>query len=268
MPGWKYIWLRVVRWALRVPPPRLHGGSLAFVPPAGKGWSVRSEAPSVRQVFPPRCVLFGARAAMSPRVRSSRLLVSAQVHLVCAPSLCPDLHEVPLVLRVPSRESLWRRATFSVIPRVLLCRRRPVVCARVRPLTTRPALFRGQIGWHCEAPRWEAERSHCGQTRSTLAWRLPIARRAFAYGQLKAPYRQECQEALQRAAKGYAQVQYVYYPVPVQAVAHIEIDDQLGTLYVYPRQRQGQTAFPTSVWVVVGRRVSDGKAVRAVWRGK
>ncbi|MCS6948905.1 MAG: hypothetical protein RMM06_00025 [Armatimonadota bacterium] len=138
----------------------------------------------------------------------------------------------------------------------------------MRALVGPPAVRSAPLFWRCSAKRWEAAQFSCTQALSALVWRLPLTRQAIPYRQLSAPYRQGCGEALQRVAQGYVQAQHVYYPVPAQAVVRIEIDETRGKLYAYPRATPHRATASACVWIVVGKRLADGRAVRAIWRGE
>jgi hypothetical protein len=274
---WEQVWLRVLTWVFVVDAPRVYGGNLAFVPPAPIPLPLRQPPPSVRCSRPAHCRV---KAVSAPaQVRTVRRLhqPQARVHAVCAPSARARLRSLSLksgcrVHQLASAVSGCRvyklvrvRATLPVSHRVLLCRCLPAVRARVRLLPRQAQTRSAKLRWQCRAQQATIQRFRSRAVRSSLVWRLPIARYAVPFEQLRAEYRRQCREALQRAAKGYARVQSVYYPVPAHAVARIEIDERIGVLYVHPRSERAD-ADVACLWVVSGMQVTDGRPVRALFR--
>lgn len=263
--GWRHRWLRVLTWALRTGQPRVYGGNLAVVPPGVAALPLRQVVAVVRRPKPLRCRVLAVPVQALPCVvrRASRPV--ARVCTVSAPSIVASQRAVSLAVRVRARKLVPIRATLAVSHRVLIGRARPAVRAQVRLLPNRARTLAAQLQWHCQAQPLTIERFRCRSVPSSLVWRLPISRRAVPFSALSAEHRRRCGDALQRAAKGYARVQSVYYPVPAHAVAQLEIDERLGVLYVYIRRGSANQS-PGCLWVVSGRRVPDGYPVRAVLR--
>jgi hypothetical protein len=92
-----------------------------------------------------------------------------------------------------------------------------------------------------------------------------MVRYALPVEGLPEAYRRQCQEALQRTAKGCARVRSVYYPVPAHAVARLEIDERLGVLYVHLRGSRADSE-DACIWVVSGVRLEDNRPVHAVMK--
>lgn len=267
-PAWQQVWQKVLLWGLRKPGLRVRGAPLAFCPPPCHAAQRLSSAPPVHQPLPTGCQVRSVHSSVQPRVRRGTARTTVAVYMAVAAADSPRAPAVALAIRARLSPSPLPRATFQAAHRVLLCWRRPAMRARVRPLARRPAVLRAPTTWRCQTRQWTVQRFHCIQRSSSRVWQLPLRRRAVPYGMLSAPYRQGCREALQRAAKGYARVQHVYYPVPAHAVARIEMEERQGILYVYPRRRSSSSAAAACVWVVIGSRLVDGVAVRAIWRGE
>lgn len=265
MSWWGQFWLRVLTWVLVVDAPEVHGGNLAFVPPAPLPLPLRLSPPSVRCSRPAKCRVNTLSAPA--RVCAIRCLSrpEARVLAACAPSVRARLRSVSVHSGCQVHQLVLVRATLPVSHRVLLCRRLPVVRARVHLLPRQAQTRSAKLRWQCRAQQATIQRFRSRAVRSSVVWRLPIARYAVPLEQLTAEYRRQCREALQRAAKGYARVQSVYYPVPAHAVARIEIDERIGVLYVHPRSERAD-ADVACLWVVSGVQVADGRPVRALFR--
>ncbi|GBC95761.1 hypothetical protein HRbin16_01555 [bacterium HR16] len=265
MSWWGCFWVRVLTWFFTAEKPAVHGGNLTFLPPAVTTIPVQCAKPSVRQPSPLRCRVAGVFARVQRCATYTLSPPTTLVHTVCAPSSVARVQAMSLRIRARSHKLVPIRATLPLSHHVLLCRYQPAVRARVHLLPKRVKAIRANVRWRCRTQQVTVERFRCQEVRSSLVWRLPIARRAVSFSGLTAEYRRRCREALQRAAKGYARVQSVYYPVPAHAVARIEIDERLGVLYVHPRKGHPDTA-PACLWVVSGVQVADGHPVRAVLR--
>ncbi len=265
MSWWGRFWVQVLTWFFTAQKPAVHGGDLAFLPPAVTAIPVHCAKPSVRQPSPLRCRVAGVFARTQRCAVYTFSAHTTWARAVCAPSSAAQVQAAPLRIHARSHKLVPMRATLPVSYRVLLCRGQPAVRARVHLLPKRVNSIRANVRWRCRTQQVTVERFRCQQVRSSLVWRLPIARRAVPFGGLTAEYRRRCREALQRAAKGYARVQSVYYPVPAHAVARIEIDERLGVLYVHPRKGRPDIA-PACLWVVSGVQLADGHPVRAVLR--
>ncbi len=277
MSWWGQFWLRVLTWVFVADAPRVHGGNLAFVPPAPIPLILQQLPPSVRCPRPAKCrvkaVSAPARACTVRRLSHPE----ARVRATCAPSVRARTRGLSLksgcrVHKLVSAESGCRvrklvpmRATLPVSHRVLLCRCLLAVRARVRLLPRQAQTRSAKLRWQCRAKQVTIQRFRSRAVRSSLVWHLPIARYAVPFEQLRTEHRRQCREALQRAAKGYARVQSVYYPVPAHAVARIEIDERIGVLYVHPRSERAD-ADVACLWVVSGVQVADGRPVRALLR--
>lgn len=263
MSWWGQFWLRVLTWAFAANAPRVYGGNLAFVPPMPIPFPLRQSPPLVRcsrpaecrvKVIPPPARNCTARRLSSPEAR---------VRAVCAPSARARVHSLMVKSRCQAHQLVLVRATLPVSHRVLLCRYQPAVRARVRLLPRQAQTVSVKLRWRCRTQRATIQRFRCKEKSSSLVWRLPLARYAVPFEELKAEHRRQCREALQRAAKGYARVQSVYYPVPAHAVARLEIDERLGVLYVHPRPVHAD-ADAACLWVVSGMQMRDGRPVRAL----
>jgi len=191
---------------------------------------------------------------------------SARIRAVCAPTTRARQHAVSLAVYIQSRKLALGAATLSITHRVLLSRHRAAVRACVRLLPKRVASRTAPAGWRCRARRVTVERFRCRSMSSSLAWRLPVARYALPVERLPLEHRRQCQDALQRVAKGYARVQSVYYPIPAHAVARIEIDERRGILYLHLRKGRAEGTAPC-LWVVSGQRLADEQPVRALLKG-
>lgn len=263
MSWWGHFWVQVLTWFFTAQKPAVYGGDLTFLLPTVTTIREQCTKPSVRRPSPLRCRVTGVFA------RTQRCAVYAPsppttlVHTVCAPSSAARVQAASLRVRARPHKLVPMRAILPVSYCVLLCRYQPAARARVHLLPKRVKSIRANVRWRCRAQQVSVERFRCQGVRSSLMWRLPIARRAVPFSGLTAKYRRRCREALQQAAKGYARVQSVYYPVPAHAVARIEIDERLGVLYAHPRKGHQDTA-PACLWVVSGVQVADGHPVRAV----
>ncbi len=238
---------------------------MAVAPPAAHRVALSSGVPCVHRVPPVRCTARRVTAAGQRCVTRALPRLSPWIRAVCAPSIAVRQFAVPLQVAVQLHRIGNVRATPTVSHRVLVCRNTPAVRARVHPLPKRVSTGRVAVRWRSRARLVTIERFRCRDRRSSLVWRLPMTRRAVPFQSLAEEQRRQCQEALQRAAQGYARVQSVYYPVPAHAVARIEIDERRGVLYVHPRRGQSETA-PACLWVVSGVQITDGRPVRAVLR--
>ncbi|GIV15246.1 MAG: hypothetical protein KatS3mg022_0681 [Armatimonadota bacterium] len=265
MSWWGCFWVRILTWFLAVEQPSVHGGNLAVPSPAVAVVPVRRGNLSVYLPRPLHCRVVGVSA------RAQRCAVRhlspprTQVRMVCAPSAIARVQAVPLAIRIRSCKLVPMRATLPVPRRVLLYRYQPAIRARVRLLPKQVRTVSAGLQWRCRTQQVTVERFRCRSVYSSLAWQLPIARRALCFEHLAAEHRRQCRDALQRAAKGYARVQSVYYPVPAHAVARLEIDERVGVLYVHPRKGRSDVV-PACLWVVSGVQLVDGRAVRAVLR--
>lgn len=262
---WGRFWLRVLTWAFRAEEARVHGGNLAIVLPMAIAVPVRQDVVRSRCLPPVRCRV--RRVPPQPNRCTVRTIPrsTAQVRTIYAPSAVVRQRAVSLAIRAQAYKLVPVHATLAVPHRVLIGRTQPAVRARIRLLSKRVGTSSVNLRWHCRTRSLAIERFGCRDVASSLVWRLPMHRRAVPFGCLNTEHRLQCREALQRAAKGYAHVQSVYYPVPAHAVARLEIDERLGVLYVYPCRRRTDTPFGC-LWVVSGVRVSDGRPVRAVLR--
>lgn len=263
MSWWGQFWLRVLTWVFAGDAPRVHGGNLAFVPPGTVSFPCRQPPPAVQHLRPIACWV---RRIPSPAGNCTVRRFSppyARVRAVCAPSVSTRPRSLSVKSHCHVHKLALVRATLPVSHRVLLCRRQPAVRARVRLLPRSAEVYPAKLRWRCGARQATIQRFRCRGVRSSLVWRLPIARYAVPFEGLSTDHRRQCREALQRAAKGYARVQSVYYPVPAHAVARIEIDERLGVLYVHPRKghADGEVA---CLWVVSGVHLADGRPVRAL----
>ncbi len=262
---WGRVWLRALTWAFYSEPPHVHGGNLAILPPRAVAFALRQEAPVVHRPRPVRCRVRGVSAQASRCTVRGITCPSARVRTVCAPSIAVRQHRVSLTIDARTHKLVPLRATLAVSHRVLISRTQPAVHARVRLLPNRVGTRHAQLRWRCRAQPLAVERFRCRSVPSSLVWRLPLSRRAVPFRQLSAEWRRRCGEVLDKAAKGYARVQSVYYPVPAHMVVRLELDERLGVLYVYPCRGRNDTP-PGCLWVVCGTRVMDGQPVRAVLR--
>lgn len=265
MSWWGCFWGRILTWFLAIEQPPVHGGNLTAPSAAVAVVLVGCRNLSVHQPRPLHCRVAGVSARAQHCAVHHLSPPRAQVCTVCAPSAMARVQTVPLAMRAQLRKPVAIRATISVSHRVLLCRYQPAIRARVRLLPKQVKTVSAGLQWRCRTQRFIVEQFRCPNKRSSLVWQLPIARRALPFGHLTEEHRRRCREALQRAAKGYASVQSVYYPVPAHAVARIEIDERVGVLYVHPRKGRSDTA-PACLWVVSGVQLVDGHPVRAVLR--
>lgn len=263
---WGRFWLRVRTWAFHTNAPVVHGGNMAIMLPMLRKACLSVDIPCARLVPPPRC------AARSVAIQPQSCVVyglpklAVGVLVVCTPSLRVRQYRATIAIAVQLRQIAHIRATLPVSQRVLVSSRsHAVVRARTHLLPKRVPTVRTGVGWGCQARRITPERFQCRNVRSSLAWRLVITRRAVPFRSLAEEQRRQCQEALQRAAKGYVRVESVYYPVPAHAVARIEIDERRGVLYAYPSRGRLETV-PACLWVISGVHLIDGRPVRAVLR--
>lgn len=265
MSWWGRFWLRVLTWAFRAEAPRVHGGNLAIVPPMVIAVPVRRDVVRSWCLPPVRCWV--RQVPPQPNRCTVRTIPrsAAQVYTICAPSAIVHQYAVSLAIRARARKLVLVPATLAVPHRVLIGRTQPAVRARIHLLSKRVGTSSVNLRWHSRARSLAIEGFGCRDVASSLVWQLPMHRRAVPFGYLNTEHRLQCREALQRAAKGYAHVQSVYYPVPAHAVARLEIDERHGVLYVYPCRRRTETPLGC-LWVVSGVRVSDGRPVRAVLR--
>ncbi|MGQ9542399.1 MAG: hypothetical protein ACUVTY_15130 [Armatimonadota bacterium] len=262
---WGRFWLRVLTWAFRIEAPRVHGGNLAIVPPMAIAVPVRQDVVRSRCLPPVRCRVRQVPPQASRCTVRTTSHAAARVCTVCAPSAIARQQAVSLAIRAQAHKLVPLHATLAVSHRVLIGRTQPAVRARIRLLPKRVGTSSVNLRWRCQARSLTIERFGCREVASSLVWHLPMCRRAVPFGRLSTEHRLRCRKALQRAAKGYAHVQSVYYPVPAHAVARLEIDERLGVLYIYPRR--GRTDTPSGcLWVVSGVQVPDGRPVRAVLR--
>ncbi|MEJ5252365.1 MAG: hypothetical protein HPY54_02465 [Chthonomonadetes bacterium] len=262
---WGRLWLRALTWAFYSEPPQVHGGNLAILPPRAVAFPLRQEVPIVRRPRPVCCRVRGVSAEANRCAMRVIARPKTRVRTVCAPSTAVRQHRISLAIGARPHKLVPIRATLAASHRVLISSTQPAVHARVRLLPNRVGTCAVQLRWRCLAQPLAVERFRCGNVSSSLVWRLPLSRRAVSFRQLNAEWRRRCVEALERAAKGYARVQSVYYPVPAHTVMRLEIDETLGVLYVYPRRGRNDMP-PGCLWVVCGTRVMDGQPVRAVLR--
>ncbi|GIV21635.1 MAG: hypothetical protein KatS3mg023_3386 [Armatimonadota bacterium] len=263
VPWWGQFWLRVLTWAFATHAPQIYGGNLAFVQPGSASFPLQQSPPSVRCARPVECRVKG----IVPPARNCTVhrlsCPGTRVYAVCAPSARARVCALTVKSRCQVRSLVCGRATLPVSHRVLLCRHQPAVRARVRLLPKNAQTLSVQLRWHCRAQRATIQRFHCRERRSSRIWRVPMVRHAVPFERFRAEHRRLCREALQRAAKGYARVESVYYPVPAHAVARMEIDERRGVLYVHPRPGHID-ADAACLWVVSGIQVADGRPVRAL----
>lgn len=262
---WGHFWLRVLSWAFRAEKPQIYGGSLVIVPPGVVVLPVGQAVVVVRRPQPLRCRVRAVPTQARLCVVRGCSRPIARVCTVSAPSVVVSQRTVSVVICVQVHKLIFVTATLAVPHRVLLSSGRSVVRAQVRLLPKRARALKARLRWRCGAQPLAIERFRCRSVPSSLVWQFPISRRAVSFEVLDAEHRRRCGNALQRAAKGYARVQNVYYPVPAHALARLEIDERLGALYVYIR-RGPMTTPPGCLWVVSGVRVQDGYPVRAVLR--
>ncbi len=265
MNWWGHFWLRTLTWAFPADAPVVHGGNMAIIPPTARQVRLSQRVFCAR--YEPRMTCRVREASARAQTCTVRRLPRpvARTHVVRSPSVRFRYFTVPLRIEVQSQKLALARATRYVSQRVLVCRERPAVRARIRLLPRRAQVVRAEVRWRCR-PQWvNIERFGCRSIRSSLVKRLPITRRAVPFRWLTEDQRRLCQQALQRTATGYVRVESVYYPVPAHAIARIEIDERRGVLYVHPRKGRSESA-PACLWVVSGVQVADGRPVRAVLR--
>ncbi len=265
MSWWGQFWARVLGWVLVTDAPRVHGGNLCFLPPVSCRLSLEQKPPRVRWSGRPHCRVNTARAPTRSCTVRCIPPIEARGRDLCAPVLSVQVRSWSVQSACRVRKLLLAHATQLVSHRVLLSRRTVVVTACVSPRDGLARTRAAKLRWRCRVQQATIRRFRTRALRSSQVWRLPIARYAVPFEQLSAEYRRQCREALQRAAKGYARVQSVYYPVPAHAVARIEIDERLGVLYAHPRSERTD-GDAVCLWVVWGVRVSDGRRVRALFR--
>ena len=263
MSFWGQFWLRTLTRVFAANTPRVYSGNLAVCPCLPILVTCQQPPPAIRHLRPVTCwVRHASLRAGSCTVR--RLSQPhTRVHAVCAPSANTRPRSLSATTDCRVRKLVFVRATLPVSHRVLLCRRQPAVRARVRLLPRRTEVYAEKLSWACQTRRAIIQRFRCRGLRSSLVWQLPIARYAVPVERLSTDHRRQCRDALHRAAKGYARVQSVYYPVPAHAVARIEIDERLGVLYMHPR-KGNVNGEATCLWVVSGVHLADGRPVRAL----
>lgn len=262
---WGRFWLRVLTWAFRTEAPRVHGGDLAIVPPMAIAVPVSQDVVRSWCLPPVRCQVRWVQTQPNRCPVRTIPHATARVCTVCTPSAITRQRAVSLAIRAQAYKLVPVHATLAISHRVLIGRTQPAVHARIHLLPKRVGTSFVDLWWHCRARSLTIERFICRDIASPLVWKLPMYRRAVPFGCLSTEHRLQCREALQQAAKGYAHVQSVFYPVPAHAVARLEIDERLGVLYIYPRRVRTDTP-SGSLWVVSGVRMLDGRPVRAVLR--